>query len=390
MESGKSTRKERRAARSLEVGATEDSRRGLPCRELGLWWGKGSFLEGGQHHPRMEELFCGRALTGLGCEARAEEVASQVWGWPGWPVGVEPVGTGGSLTYSPAGSPQNPLNERRVQQMDKQKPGQEEAGGEGAPGASCPRDGEEMGERLGDTPLDGTKPLHRWGLEPRLCTVGQADTDTLTRASPARWLLTHRGQGLLPRSPVHFLHPAGDRAAVRFQEAGGAGQPLPQRRAKRMRLLRRTLDHAPACLSLCSQLSDRCPCQGPTGRNRHLSPLAIHSDLDCPQHPERSLEEMGLCGARLWSLFTATPCPKTHPLLGCALRKVCFWLCTCHQAPSLGESLLSREGLQPQGQDGGGGWSVEGQSRPVTAGLARSVPRMPLASWPPDCTPFQA
>lgn len=49
-------RKERRAAGSLEVGATEDSRRGLPCREpvlrIGLWWG--SFLEEGQHHPRIE------------------------------------------------------------------------------------------------------------------------------------------------------------------------------------------------------------------------------------------------------------------------------------------------------------------------------------------------
>ena len=327
-------------------------------------------MEGGQHHPRMEEPFCGGALTGLGREARAEEVASQVWGWPGWPVGVEPVGTGGSLTYSPGGSPQNPLNERRVQQMDRQKPGQEEAGGEGAPGASCPRDGEEMGERLGDTPLDGTKPLHRWGLEPRLCAVGQADTDTLTRAAPARWLLTHRGQGLLPRSPVHFLHPAGDRAAVRFQEAGGAGQQPPQRRAKRTRLIRRTLDHVPARLSLCSQLSDRCPCQGPTGRNRHLSPLAIHSDLDCPQH----------C-SQLLHVLKPTPClavPSEKCVSGCALVT---------RLPLWGESSLQG---RVAASGSGWGWRVEGQSRPVTVGLARSAPRMPLTSWPPDCTPFQA
>ena len=111
---------------------------------------------------------------------------------------------------------------------------------------------------------------------------------------------------------------------MRLQEAGGAGERLPQRRARRASLLCGTLDHPPAHLSLCSQLSDRCPCQGPTGRNGCLSPLALHSDLDCPQHPERSLEELGLWGPRLWSLFTATPCPKTHPLAGLCPQKSVF------------------------------------------------------------------
>lgn len=164
---------------------------------------------------------------------------------------------------------------------------------------------------------------------------------------------------------------------MRLQEARGAGERLLQTRAKRASLLHRTLDHLPAHLSLCSQLSDRCPCQGPTGRNRRLSALAIHSDLDCPQHPERNLEELDLCGLRLWNLFTATPRPTTHSLLGYALREVCFWPCTCHQAPSLwGESALKG---RVAASGSGWGWRVEGQSQPVTAGLAHSDPRMPLA-----------
>lgn len=49
---------------------------------------------------------------------------------------------------------------------------------------------------------------------------------------------------------------------MRLQEAGGAGQRLPRRRAKRTSLLHRTLDHPPAHLSLCSQLSDHLPLPG--------------------------------------------------------------------------------------------------------------------------------
>lgn len=96
MESGKSTRKETRAARSLEVGATEDSRRALPCRELGLWWGKGSFLEGGQHHPRNGGAFLWRGLE----QAWAMRQGQRKWllrcgagqagllGWSQWALGA--------------------------------------------------------------------------------------------------------------------------------------------------------------------------------------------------------------------------------------------------------------------------------------------------------------
>ena len=68
---------------------------------------------------------------------------------------------------------------------------------------------------------------------------------------------------------------------------------------------------------------------------------------------------------------------RPTPLPAYALRKVCFWPCTCHQAPSLwGESAL---GGRVAASGSGSGWRVEGQSQPVTAGLARSDPRMPLA-----------
>lgn len=47
-------------------------------------------------------------------------------------------------------------------------------------------------------------------------------THLLTRAAWwSRGLLTHRGQRLLPRSPVHLLHPESDRAAMRLQGAEG-------------------------------------------------------------------------------------------------------------------------------------------------------------------------
>ena len=78
-------------------------------------------MEGGQHHPRMEGPFYGGGLEQAWAVRQRQRkwLLSQVWGWPGWPLGVEPLGTGGSLTCSSAGSPQNPLNEWRVQQTDR-------------------------------------------------------------------------------------------------------------------------------------------------------------------------------------------------------------------------------------------------------------------------------
>ena len=47
---------------------------------------------------------------------------------------------------------------------------------------------------------------------------------------------------------------------------------------------------------------------------------------------------------------------RPTPLPGYALRKVCSGRALVTRLPLCGESLLSGEGLQPQGQDRGGGW----------------------------------
>lgn len=122
------------------------------------------------------------------------------------------------------------------------------------------------------------------------------------------------------------------------------------RRGQRGRVFHRTLDHLPAHLSLCAQLRLLPPARAHR-RNRRLSALAIHSDLDCPQHPERNLEELDSVDSGSESFHSySTP---THPLLA--------WLCPQRSVfrHALVTRLLSvgiarpREGLQPRSGWGG-------------------------------------
>ena len=192
------------------------------------------------------------------------------------------------------------------------RPGREEEGGEGAQepvSQATVRGGGRRGKRRfkGQTLYTHTHThTHAHALTPQL----------LTRAAWPRGLLAHGGQRLLPRSPVHLLYPAGHSAAVKLPEAEEAARSAPgegppgvhARTGRRTGLLsagRWATQQPPRAPS--SRLSDCRPSQAPTSGNRRLSPLAAHGDLGCPQHPERSLDQLDLCVPRFWGPFTATP-----------------------------------------------------------------------------------
>lgn len=141
-----------------------------------------------------------------------------------------------------------------------------------------------------------------------------------------------------------------------------------------------------------SRLSDYRPGQAPTwggGGNRRLSPLAVHGDLGCPPASREEFRSAGSVCSQVLGPFHGYSTWLRPSTLAWLLPQESVLLAE-HLSPGSRppwELLLSVEGSVASVVRTG---ALGRQSRPARASLACSNPSMPLASWPPNCAPFQA